>query len=490
MYTRWRPSVSNVQAWMEPISFSQPGFCIYLHNNLGQQMQHSPQILSGLLNDDASRKSESPSRKRRKTSGGVIDLTDSPSPPAWDAIVDSARPIRRRSSTQRRVPGERCNTPRARRSPGTRRQTRERNTLREAESPERRAFQPPNLIGRQVHPAALHPGQQAHQPVMLEVDQVHVSAPVTMTPYGIPVCTGPHQIPACDIAHMPVCSTQSTWSIPACTMQLPGCSMQHIPACSLQQMPIAHTMPPLLHHPHHPPQHHQLPHQHHNVAAPTHFSRVHRPPIHEDEVHLMAEHQSPFGLHPGIQHRAPLNPSPPVLLQEPAIHPSPHDLYMQGPYQRYYARRSTGRNRLRNSLPLPSPPPYPGFLLHFLAMLGNPPVPPYGRDAVDEASEVENYEALLNLAERLGEAKPRGLTKADIKQLPAYCFNSEMRRSDLDQTSCVVCMCDFENRQLLRVLPCSHEFHAKCVDKWLKTNRTCPVCRADATDLLMPPPSE
>lgn len=29
-------------------------------------------------------------------------------------------------------------------------------------------------------------------------------------------------------------------------------------------------------------------------------------------------------------------------------------------------------------------------------------------------------------------------------------------------------MCDFESRQLLRVLPCNHEFHAKCVDKWLK----------------------
>jgi E3 ubiquitin-protein ligase RNF38/44 len=43
-------------------------------------------------------------------------------------------------------------------------------------------------------------------------------------------------------------------------------------------------------------------------------------------------------------------------------------------------------------------------------------------------------------------------------------------------TSCVVCMCDFENRQLLRVLPCSHEFHAKCVDKWLK------VCLSDKNE--------
>lgn len=39
-----------------------------------------------------------------------------------------------------------------------------------------------------------------------------------------------------------------------------------------------------------------------------------------------------------------------------------------------------------------------------------------------------------------------------------------------DQTSCVVCMCDFEARQTLRVLPCSHEFHAKCVDKWLRVS--------------------
>lgn len=78
------------------------------------------------------------------------------------------------------------------------------------------------------------------------------------------------------------------------------------------------------------------------------------------------------------------------------------------------------------------------------------------------------FQALLNLAERLGEAKPKGLTKPEIEQLPAYRFNKENPHSDMDQTSCVVCMCDFENRQLLRVLPCSHEFHAKCVDKWLK----------------------
>ena len=62
------------------------------------------------------------------------------------------------------------------------------------------------------------------------------------------------------------------------------------------------------------------------------------------------------------------------------------------------------------------------------------------------------------------------MTKVEIEQMMSYRFNSEVRRNDMDQTMCVVCMCDFENRQLLRVLQCSHEFHAKCIDKWLKVS--------------------
>lgn len=39
-------------------------------------------------------------------------------------------------------------------------------------------------------------------------------------------------------------------------------------------------------------------------------------------------------------------------------------------------------------------------------------------------------QALLNLAERLGDAKPRGLTKADIEQLPSYRFNPDSHQSE------------------------------------------------------------
>lgn len=54
-------------------------------------------------------------------------------------------------------------------------------------------------------------------------------------------------------------------------------------------------------------------------------------------------------------------------------------------------------------------------------MLGNQaPAAAYRMDPSEEMPDVENYEALLNLAERLGEAKPKGLSKSEIDRLVSY----------------------------------------------------------------------
>lgn len=37
-----------------------------------------------------------------------------------------------------------------------------------------------------------------------------------------------------------------------------------------------------------------------------------------------------------------------------------------------------------------------------------------------DSDDNENYEALLNLAEQLGEAKPKGLNRMLIEQLPSF----------------------------------------------------------------------
>lgn len=143
---------------------------------------------------------------------------------------------------------------------------------------------------------------RTHCNILLSVDfrffisifQMPVTAPVSMTPFAIPVCTGPHHIPVCTTAHIPVCSSQATWSFPACSVPIPTCNMQHIPACSLPQIPIPHhTFPPLFaHHPHSLANH--LPRQQHMSPPTTQFTANHNQPHHHHHPHPHQQHHQPF----------------------------------------------------------------------------------------------------------------------------------------------------------------------------------------------------
>jgi hypothetical protein len=51
---------------------------------------------------------------------------------------------------------------------------------------------------------------------------------------------------------------------------------------------------------------------------------------------------------------------------------------------------------------------------------------------------------------------------------------------DEDEKECAVCLSQFEKGDLVRMLPCRHEFHADCIDKWLlEKDRRCSCCRVD-----------
>ncbi|KAM0837926.1 hypothetical protein ACQ4PT_061320 [Festuca glaucescens] len=70
-----------------------------------------------------------------------------------------------------------------------------------------------------------------------------------------------------------------------------------------------------------------------------------------------------------------------------------------------------------------------------------------------------------------------GVGKAVIESLPFFRFAA--LRGARQGLECAVCLARFDDADLLRLLPrCRHAFHLDCVDRWLATSASCPLCRA------------
>uniref|UniRef100_A0A7S3FEE8 RING-type domain-containing protein n=1 Tax=Prasinoderma singulare TaxID=676789 RepID=A0A7S3FEE8_9VIRI len=81
-----------------------------------------------------------------------------------------------------------------------------------------------------------------------------------------------------------------------------------------------------------------------------------------------------------------------------------------------------------------------------------------------------------------GNTPPRPLSDAAIACIPVSCAE---KVAGTQGSKCVICLNKFRAKQAVRELPgCCHVFHKACVDQWLRTQRTCPVCRI----IVEPPP--
>lgn len=521
-----------------------------------QYMQQSPTIsLGSQPNEEAGRKSESPSRKRRRMSQGLVEIATSPSPPLarpWLSTTSShhhhhhhphphhlsgvgmhrSPPVSHNRGTV--GPLDWCNNaaqrPAGRLSPPTMRRqsqrqrerllrTRNQSTSLGVMNTEQRAFHPPNP---QTHAGVLPHGTHAphHQGVpfqpQLIIDlsnevsvpsSVPISIPMSVPTFAVPMCTGHTTMPTCSSqslhypsplfaggvpphhqtvpSHIPMCNVGH---LPVCGIHIPTCHGHHMPVSQGTQTPLL-PQEALLGHlqaaaaaQQHPAAHH---HHHHHHMPPAQVQYIPSPPHHQHhqrsgEVDLMSESPAAFHVPSSTHHNPPFTSNSLHIIPDPYLRTSA-DVHQLFTYPRF---NSMGRHQRRPVARPLRPPPAALQPWLFRYLLPSPQVTQgFPVELETDDAEVENYEALLNLAERLGEAKPRGLSKANIDQLPSYRYNPETPRTINDQTCCVVCMSDFETRQTLRVLPCSHEFHARCVDKWLKSNRTCPICRADASEI-------
>ncbi|CAG9312873.1 unnamed protein product [Blepharisma stoltei] len=46
-----------------------------------------------------------------------------------------------------------------------------------------------------------------------------------------------------------------------------------------------------------------------------------------------------------------------------------------------------------------------------------------------------------------------------------------------EESFCSICMNDITKGQIITALGCPHKFHSECVDTWIETKPSCPVCK-------------
>ncbi|KAK6741145.1 hypothetical protein RB195_009166 [Necator americanus] len=63
--------------------------------------------------------------------------------------------------------------------------------------------------------------------------------------------------------------------------------------------------------------------------------------------------------------------------------------------------------------------------------------------------------------------------------LPVFGSLTSVANTAGSQERCSICLDEYAEGTELRVLFCGHEFHPKCVDPWLLSNRRCPLCQFD-----------
>nr|XP_023896876.1 E3 ubiquitin-protein ligase At4g11680-like [Quercus suber] len=83
----------------------------------------------------------------------------------------------------------------------------------------------------------------------------------------------------------------------------------------------------------------------------------------------------------------------------------------------------------------------------------------------------------------------KGASDDQISQLPSWRYkevdsnlelgndtdcNSELSNEDPE---CCICLAKYKDKEELRQLPCTHVFHLKCVDHWLRITSCCPLCK-------------
>ncbi|XP_038994766.1 NEP1-interacting protein 1-like [Hibiscus syriacus] len=88
------------------------------------------------------------------------------------------------------------------------------------------------------------------------------------------------------------------------------------------------------------------------------------------------------------------------------------------------------------------------------------------------------FEEVQNIFDTSG---TRGLAGDLVEKIPKIIIrNNDNADAAGEKVPCSVCLQDFQIGETVRSLPqCNHMFHLPCIDKWLLSHGSCPLCRRD-----------
>ncbi|KAJ8425993.1 hypothetical protein Cgig2_007807 [Carnegiea gigantea] len=94
---------------------------------------------------------------------------------------------------------------------------------------------------------------------------------------------------------------------------------------------------------------------------------------------------------------------------------------------------------------------------------------------------IESVSVLQGQLQQLFQLHDGGVDQSCIDTLPVFQYKAIIGVKD--PFDCAVCLSEFEPEDKLRLLPqCSHAFHMDCIDTWLLSHSTCPLCRSSLID--------
>ncbi|OAY85717.1 RING-H2 finger protein ATL47 [Ananas comosus] len=94
-----------------------------------------------------------------------------------------------------------------------------------------------------------------------------------------------------------------------------------------------------------------------------------------------------------------------------------------------------------------------------------------------DPDELDDATALQGQLQQLFHLHDAGVDQSFIDALPVFLYRAIIGLKD--PFDCAVCLCEFDADDKLRLLPkCSHAFHVDCIDTWLLSHSTCPLCRS------------